>query len=194
MVKKILLFIFVFMLLTIVCGCNDKEQTKEEIINSLLEEEYSNIDIISTTKKDDYSLTSTYTINNANNVTTLIYSIEQYNKLDISNPDIEEKVTKSGKIEYSNGQKKIIEGENISIDINALTLSKLKFSESDFDSVDYNEGKVILKSNNGKRFLNADIDLLNFEIIIEYNNEKINKVTISYKQNNYDVLMVYQIK
>ena len=55
-----------------------------------------------------------------------------------------------------------------------------------FDDKDY--------CDNSKRYLNADIDLLNFEIIIEYNSEKINQVTISYKQNDYDVVTLYQVK
>ena len=55
-----------------------------------------------------------------------------------------------------------------------------------FDDKDY--------CDNGKRYLNTDIDLLNFEIIIEYNSEKINQVTISYKQNDYDVVTLYQVK
>ena len=197
--KKIVLFVFVILLSMITIGCNfnnnnDKEKTKEEIVNALLDKDYSNIDISSVTSKDDYSLTSTYKINNTNGVITLTYSIEKYNKLDINNPDTEEKTTQTGKIEYQNGERRVIEGDNVNIDINGLSLKGLKFSESDFDSVEFSNGKVVLKSSNGKRFLNESNDLLNFEIVIEYSDEAINKVTISYKQDSYNVLTTYQVK
>ena len=198
--KKIVLFVFVILLSMITVGCNfnnnnnDKEKTKEEIVNALLDKDYSNIDITSITSKDDYSLTSTYKINNTNGVITLTYSIEKYNKLDINNPDTEEKTTQTGKIEYQNGERRVIEGDNVNIDINGLSLKGLKFSESDFDSVEFSNGKVVLKSSNGKRFLNESNDLLNFEIVIEYSDEAINKVTISYKQDSYNVLTTYQVK
>ena len=200
MKKVLLIIVSLLLVLSISCKKNNdnnptktEELTTEEIVNSMLDKEYNNIEVTKVISKDDLELNTKYVITKNNDVIRLTYSIEKYNELDIDNPDQEEKSIIKGVIEFNNGKKTVIEGEDLDININSLLLSNLKIDSNDFDEIAFKGNSLVAKTSNGRKYLNSNNDLLDFVITITYQ-DKIESVKISYKENNYLVTIDFDIK
>ena len=196
--KKIICLLLIVVLFGFLVSCkNDedkKEKTKEELVNELLDKEYSSVSITRIVGNNERTLQSSYSLVNESNKIILTYEIESFNQLSLDNPDIQEKSIKRGKIEYSNGKKSIIEGEDINIDLNSLSLSSLKFDENDFDKITINDNEVTIEVANAKKYLKSDNDILEFSMIIKYSENEINKVIINYRDQGYSVTIIYDVK
>lgn len=192
MKKIIIISILIFSFILV--GCVNSNDSKIDA-NKYLDKEYNEINIQTTSSKDNYSLSSTYNLKKEDGNIILSYAVEKYNKLDLNNPNIEEKTTVHGVIEYVNGERKVIEGEDIDLDISGMNLNNLKYNNYNFDSIDIDSDKTILKAKKITNYLKQGETFTDFYMVIKYFDESINGIEIEYKDSNdFDVSIIYSIK
>ena len=186
--KKIITLIVLSMLLACMTACSGSDKTDPpptpdhtisvyELLNSLVEKDYSavKVDIVTTT--GFASLNSNYVL--AQSVVT--YSIERLNLLpsdgnltDLS-PDFK-KVT-SGYAQINNGQIVEVDGNK---DVTLPSYNELKgnfnFDESNFANVVLADGSFEADVVSPSQFYGADVDISNVKVKVEYTNTSLVKI------------------
>ena len=142
------------------------EEKAIKAFNSIINHDYNSFDVVVITTKDDLKLTSTYNVVKKGNSFEITYSIESYNKFDISSESIPEEMisTKTGTYTTTNNQ---------------FSLDKFIFDKNKYSSYEFKTNSLIVEIANAKSYLGVDYDCNNFEMVLSYTTI-LNNIKISY--------------
>ena len=173
-------------------GANSGENNIYSVLDDLSKKEYDSIKVDIKTSSDFAKLYSTYTLNDKH----VIYSIEKLNLL-TSSGNFEDlssnyKTTFTGYALLENGRVVEIDGNN---DVVLPTYNELKgnfnFTEDNFENVvvenNLFEADVISPS----KFYGTDVAMSNLSVKVEYTEETLIGITLSYTTTNATVETVY---
>lgn len=184
MKKKILLLIIALVLaLTILAACSSYSATLDKI-NELLKVDYSEITIEVATTAKGYTLNGVYKFTFEGGQTTIDYSFDRLNELDVNNPNPDEFITRvTGRAVVQDGV--IVEGgESLNLPATA-DFNGIKFKETFFDNYSIDKNEFNADVVNVKAFIgNNSVVCNDMHVRVLYNKDSLRKITLTYTSGN----------
>ncbi len=172
------------------------EATVYNILNALVDKEYSKVTLSVKTTTDSDTLQGSYTVESKSDAFLVTYSYEKLNEFTevggVISPPADAKSTVNGRMKIKDG--KIIEqdGEGANIAIEQLNVSGLSFKESYFVNVKTENGSFSADVTSANDLLGFNIPCENMKINVSYSTDTLKSLNIQYTSDgNSEVVISY---
>ena len=170
-------------------SCKIKETDKYQLLNSMLEENYSQITISvnNTFTDEDITLESVYTVKYSQTEITVEYKVERFASLSLDNPTTEVKTVIEGTATIKDGVVSGGEDAGITADIAKIGLS---FKEQYFKNVLYTGKYISADVTDASGFLGTELTCTDMHVEAKFN-KVFTSIEISYVQGGNEVEYSY---
>ncbi len=213
--KKVLIFLVIMMLMLLCitsCGGDDSTGTGSssntenpgvsdtntksvyETLNELCSKEYNKISLDVSTVTKGIDLNSRYVISKSN----VTYSVEQLNKFptdgNFENVSSEFKTTFEGVATVENGKVTAVNGDAVTLPTYDELSGNFKFNKNYFADVKEEEGKFTATVSYPSDFLNCNETISDMTITVQYNQNGLESISITYNTLNSSVSVSYSFE
>ncbi len=191
-IRRISIIIIAISLLLGLCACNILPQTQANVyddINDMLDKDYSTIALSITSTTDDATLTSSFNTIFKENRQSVTYSVQQFGKFEVNDgvitPPSSYIVTKSGMIALENGKVVDRQGDEIDVDVSALSSALFSFKKEYFANVTSSNSSFSADVTNAKAFMsNSALNVSDMKVSVGISGDKIASIIITYTSEN----------
>ena len=170
------------------------DQTVYEKLSELAAEEYKKVNLSIVTVTNGIELSAEYIM--SGNI--VLYSIEQLNLFspdgDISELSPEYKARLVGSAVVSNGEIKMLDGENVTLPSYDELKGSFNFVESNFKNADVKENSLCAEIVSPSDFYGASVNVQNMTIDVEYSDLALVKMVITYQMDSSTVTTTYEFE
>ena len=170
---------------------DDTPKSAYETLNALCEKGYSKITLDISTVTKGIDLNSSYVLSKSN----VTYSVEMMNKFptdgNFENISQEFKSTLEGVATVENGKVTAINGDAVTLPTYDELSGNFKFNKNYFADVKEEEGKFTATVSAPSDFLNCNETISDMTITVQYNQNGLERIDITYKTSNSSVLISY---
>lgn len=186
--KKTLVLIVLVISIFSLCACAGGGSFTD--IDNMAKQNYTVVERTIKTTASGETLTSHFTVRGTDEV-KIDYSVEQINKIDISNMPNDYKTTKTGSVKLNGTQ--ITEQTGDEIDVNFVAMAKLNlnFVKEYFTQVRWSKNKMTANVSNIEGFLGANVQCSWMKVEADYSSV-LKEVTVEYLTvNGAEVQITY---
>lgn len=162
-----------------------------ETLNELCSKEYNKVSLDVSTVTKGIDLNSRYVISKSN----VTYSVEELNKFptdgNFENVSPEFKSKLEGVATIENGKVSAVNGDSVTLPSYDELSGNFKFDKNYFADVKEDEGKFTATVSSPSNFLNRNEVLIDMKITIQYNQNGLESIDITYKTSNSSVSIRY---
>ena len=192
MKKRIVLIALLVLVLVCLTACGNVENTLTAV-TTLLKEDYSNVTINVTTETSNVTLQGVYSLSFDGDKTTIEYSYDKLNELDIDGNNAGSYKTTISGTAVVQGNTVTENGVPVELPAGPLDYTGLSFKEGFFNKARVSNGSFSANVRNPKGFTgNNDFVCSNMRVEVKFTTDSLSEINITYvSANGNNVTVVY---